>query len=65
MAHELKEKVDLALLKIETHCEAMEGRQYQTSDELIRDMAIGIELACQYIDLLAEISEIVETEGVA
>jgi len=40
---------------IEAFADTMDARAYQTSAELQRDMAIGIELCQRYVDKLSEL----------
>ena len=42
---------------ITAHADMMEAKQYQSVDEIKRDMAIGIELAQKYTDALNDILE--------
>lgn len=46
---------------IETFADTMDARDYLSSTDLQRDMAIGIELAQRYIDKLSELIEEMET----
>lgn len=60
-----KECVEQKLNQIHAHADAMESKSYTSKAEIDRDMAIGVELASQYIDLLSEIVDYIETEGIS
>ena len=62
---EYKARVAQVLDQLHAHAEMMESKTYTDPVELGRDMAIGIELANQYTDLLGEIVETIETEGLS
>lgn len=54
---EYKVRIDNILSSIDRHAQMMEKKEYTTREELSRDMAIGIELGQQYVDMLGEILE--------
>lgn len=64
-ADELKAKIEAHIQAIEEKAEKIETSKTPVPlDELNRDLAIGLDLFQQYIDLLKDVEEEIESGGV-